>query len=248
MNKATIYLIAWACFLSLNYGTVKGQDWEIGAGVSLRDFNGIPTGEYNTGRFFQALHFSLGNTLSPSWGFESSVGLFLSKNTYSRNKIDYSRLIDGELRGIYRFNNGYFLKRDARIAPYITAGVGVSKMNNLFQASFPWGVGAKVAWNEYVMLNASCIYHPSFSEINSYMSFNVSISYRFGASRRDKDKDGLPDYLDCCPGEKGGKYTTGCPDRNRNGIADRFEKTTDLSNTTRSSANPPQTAQKRDDN
>ena len=37
----------------------------------------------------------------------------------------------------------------------------------------------------------------------------------------DKDKDGIPDYLDACPYDSGSAATKGCPDKDGDGIADK---------------------------
>ncbi len=40
----------------------------------------------------------------------------------------------------------------------------------------------------------------------------------------DKDKDGIPDYLDACPYDSGSAATKGCPDKDGDGIADKDDR------------------------
>jgi len=41
-----------------------------------------------------------------------------------------SRMVSGNLAGKYKFANGFFLKEDSKLAPYVYAGVGISKLTD----------------------------------------------------------------------------------------------------------------------
>ena len=48
---------------------------------------------------------------------------------------------------------------------------------------------------------------------------------------RDKDRDGIPDQADLCPGEPGTEITRGCPDKDSDGIADKEDNCPDTPGT-----------------
>ena len=130
------------------------------------------------------------------------------------------------LQGQFKLNNGWILKEDALIGPYL--GLGVAYWNSKNESmvnpstessiSIPMSAGIKFNIHPRVNLFAQTAYNAVFSDkIDGYeqagndnlMQYSVGVSFNFGkgkssSSIKDEDKDGVADDIDRCPGTKRG--------------------------------------------
>lgn len=143
----------------------------------------------------------------------------------------------------YKFNNGYILKEDAIIQPYIAAGTGVAdwriKDRKLVEPGQDWvgnlGAGFNVKLTERVALNYNLLYAYTNSDNrdgisagtfnDQYMLHSAGVVFSLGKGK-DTDRDGVRDRYDNCP------YTpreakvdaNGCAiDSDNDGVADYLD-------------------------
>ncbi len=183
-------------------------------------------------------------------GTYGNYGYFTSDAISKNNFLGRLGMVDLNLK--YKFNNGYILKENALIAPYIYLGGGLGMMkavgkdstsmtrinanNNLLVTG---GAGFKVRLTDMLSLG----YNLAVSRFNTdksdfriagskdwNMQHMVSLGLNFGAPK-DEDKDLIPDLVDKCPGTPAGISVdlTGCPvDKDKDGIPDYQDKCPDI--------------------
>lgn len=101
--------------------------------------------------------------------------------------------------------------------------------------ALPVGGGLKVDLNERLLLNLEAGLRLTFNDHldgvshsgnpkrkDTYLFAGLGLSYRI-INRPDADQDGIEDYRDACPNEKGTEATKGCPDTDSDGLIDKLD-------------------------
>ncbi len=105
---------------------------------------------------------------------EKDESKFRSDGTVVLNML--SRLTSGVVSGKYKFANGYLLKEDAKIAPYIYIGAGINNVSNYW-----WENKNRVNKGNYTSLNGG------FGlRYNCCEKFNFTYNLGFGYFTSDK--------------------------------------------------------------
>lgn len=215
--------------------------WGLGVGYAFRDFQGIPNGEANQSDLFKnpAFRLHLGRYLNPSFDLALATAL------RPQGDGDIRDLVDMDLALHYKLNNGYLLKEDAAIAPYLLAGLG---MNSLDLSDFspnayaPLGLGFKIWGGAPVAIDVNAAYKADLSgDFQDYFTTNVGVIFNFGKGREekpapapvvipdpDRDNDGIVDIMDDCPDTPGLPAFKGCPDRDGDGVMDKEDNCPDV--------------------
>lgn len=257
-------LITSALFLSSlsSLAQTKDQKWGIGVNAGLRDYKG------DLGNGFFKL--SQNDVSAGAWGYRylnSSLDAGITLNfggiNFKHNgadsigtpKIDISdrafrgTILDYSLGLKYKFNNGYLLKEDATLAPFVGIGFGnthsfnlkttfkngsTSNKDRLSALNIPLTAGLRLKLEEKVALVAQVTYNNLLTDkldaietsvggkSDKYLQYNLGFIFSLG-KMKDTDADGVPDKLDKCPGTRaGGKVTLeGCDvDSDGDGVAD----------------------------
>jgi len=140
----------------------------------------------------------------------------------------------------YKFNNGYILKEDAAVAPYIFAKLqgtwattSVTQENvNGFGIPIGAGINFKIANN--LALNINGGYNFGIKNNADHIVFGVGLMLDLGKGKEveepkkdtvvqlpvDTDGDGVYDIDDLCPTVPGLAQFSGCPDTDGDGIED----------------------------
>jgi OmpA-OmpF porin, OOP family len=200
---------------------------------TLFDFGGDET-------FF---HFGaeLGIYVNPSFDFAINVstGEIGHKGGMGEFKADMTAL-DFQLK--YKLNNGHLFKEDAKIAPYVLAGGGMTDisgdtlivLDNLV-GQFSWGAGIKIPISQRLSFDLRNTFRYTSSDqidrLNSglndnYMTLTAGLKLNLGA-KKDTDGDGITDKEDACPEVKGLAALNGCPDSDGDGITDAEDECPD---------------------
>ncbi|MFZ4455728.1 MAG: OmpA family protein [Bacteroidales bacterium] len=157
-------------------------------------------------------------------------------------------LLDGSLNLKLKLNNGYFLKENAKLAPFITAGIGYANFSNYKDNKntnpeagsniiIPIGAGLKYNLTKSIALQYLLTHNFNLSDRrdnilkmdgknDNFLRHTLSIVFSFGTPK-DTDKDGVIDRLDLCPGTPAmvSVTPTGCPiDSDGDGVADYLDK------------------------
>lgn len=161
---------------------------------------------------------------------------------------------DGTLSLHYKFNNGYFLSKDAKLSPFLEAGFGLAGYSvkdqggvsnatrmNTTGTDFivPLGAGFKYQFTKNFALQYKFVYNITNQDKRdfivrdenneSFVEQSLGVIFSFG-SPKDADKDGVPDKLDKCPNTPKGVAVDalGCPiDTDGDGVADYLDKCPD---------------------
>lgn len=154
----------------------------------------------------------------------------------NENKTYEESLMHLSLRVHYKFANGYILPENARLAPFLTSGIGLAffggddKIEKHKDVLFPLGVGLNYRINDQWALqyqgnmNITVMKYPKDGKGESsedhFFGHSLGVVYSMagcckkkGDTEKDSDGDGVMDRADKCPGTpKGVKVDIdGCP-------------------------------------
>ena len=164
MRKLFTLLFLLAIF-SGAYGQTSDNKWALGFLVGKTEYQGdLGSGILKCKPFYGSGAISLNRYLNSSFdlillvelgniGFENKTASFNSRKT------------DGSVLLKYKFNNGYILPEDAKIAPFLAAGPGLAKFKGSntvereLDAILPVGGGIKVNVTPEVALQYQFLYY-----------------------------------------------------------------------------------------
>jgi len=190
-------------------------------------------------RFYESL-FDYGQL--DNSGFRVGVDRYLSKSFdaelgFSYGKLRHeniyeSNLTDLDLRLVYKLANGYLIKEDSKIAPFVFLGAGLSWFGNIdgfftsfeegTHANLPMGAGIEFKVTEGASITTKAAFNNSIQDAPSYMQYSLGVSFSLGR-KKDADGDGIYDKEDACPNTAGPAENMGCPwpDTDGDGVLDK---------------------------
>ncbi len=136
-----------------------------------------------------------------------------------------------------------FFKKDVRINPFLTGGLGAGIFYGHFAAYAPLGAGLQIHFKEGALFMLQAQYRLALTNgiTNDYLFYSAGIVQQgiFNKNKKkadvkpipvppvaevekDTDGDGVPDSKDSCITVKG--TLNGCPDTDGDGIADKDDK------------------------
>ncbi len=228
-----------------NKSAVGNSRFSLGVGMEVADYYSPALKKLST--FKNPIWF--GPRITGWYNPNSSiaVGLDLGSHAFSSNTENttlpaintYNLLYAGVLA--YKFNNGYILKEDAAVSPYIFAKLqgswaqtAVLKENvNGFGIPIGAGINFKIANN--LALNINGGYSFGIKNADDHIFFGAGIMADLGKAKHepidslpaaivekpvDTDGDGIVDLDDLCPTVPGLAQFGGCPDTDGDGIED----------------------------
>jgi OmpA-OmpF porin, OOP family len=201
----------------------------VGGSVVIDDYSAPLNNQYFNfnQKQFTGLEFFYGRRLGSSFNVEIPLG-FGSTAYPTRivgnvvKKTENSTYVSLDPRLVYKFNNGYLLKENAAIAPYIFGGIGGvygTPTDNKIGVFAPFGAGLRFPLNEISSLSLEGDYRKSLLTSQDNFLLKVGAIIAAGAAK-DTDKDGISDKEDKCPDVPGLKQFQGCPDTDGDGIVD----------------------------
>lgn len=241
MRKLAIFLFL-ILLLPNAFGQNSEKKWSLGLLAGKTDYTGdLGNNLFKFSPFYGLGAISVNRYLNPSldlgiqgelgnYGFDNGIDIFLAKKT------------DAGLLLKFKLNNGFILKEDARIAPYLAVGAGIAAFSGdetiekNSDGIFPLGGGIKVSLSPEIALQIQLLYNLTTgdnrdlkdqgSRNDSFLHNSIGLVLSFGAAK-DMDKDGVPDKKDQCPNTPAGVRVTanGCPiDGDGDGVADYLDK------------------------
>ncbi|MFN8437306.1 MAG: DUF6089 family protein [Cytophagales bacterium] len=266
LKKVILGALALSSLSSL--AQTKDAKWGVGVNAGLRDYRGdlgngffkLSQNDVSAGAWaYRYLNPSFDAGLSLNFGGINYKHIGSDSLAVSSGKIDISdrefrgSLLDYSLGLKYKFNNGYILKENATLAPFLGIGVGgVNTFNirstskngsyvdekNLFSLNIPATVGLKLQLEERVALVGQLTYNylltdkleaiesDKYGKNDKYLQYNLGFIFALGKPK-DTDGDGVPDKLDKCPDTRAGVKVTleGCDlDTDGDGVSDADDK------------------------
>jgi len=255
--KLTLLAVSFALCANTVFAQNSDNKWLIGVGTHAVDFSSV-RGTFDG--FFKTDNYSFVPPLSKlnvGYSLNKSIALDLA---VSIGQVDYKRdlyhesitenLIDDEFflnagLGIkYKFANGYLLKENFLIDPYIRVGANYVQydFSDAFQAGAGkqseaakegsglenenfLGVSGGVGFNLWFTRNFGINIESNYNwlpdikrDYGNFFQHSAGVVFRFGA--KDSDNDGIYDKHDECPNVAGLKEFNGCPDTDSDGIPD----------------------------
>lgn len=227
---------------------VGNAKWSLGLGMEVADFYSPKLKEFKMFKTPVAFGPRVGfwRNFNPSiaLGLDLATYAFSSKNTDGTlpNVNTYNLLYAGT--AAYKFNNGYILKENFPVAPYIFAklqgtwaeeAVTGNKLNG-FGVPIGAGINWKLANN--VALNTYGGYNFGIKNNEDHIFFGAGLMVDLGKDKSvvepkpveevvapvDTDGDGIADIDDDCPEVPGIAQFNGCPDTDGDGIADKDDE------------------------
>ena len=219
MKKITLLILA----VIFAAGTLLAQNadkkWAIGLGPGL-DRN-LDNEDDNL-----MVNFYLSRYLSPSFDLMLDTRLAFNGIHWEMKGVD---LFTPLLNLRYKFSNGYIIKENSAVQPYLFGGIGYMWDNQTNGVNFDGGAGLKfpVSPNTSLYVAASYVQGVESTLGNStvtenHLQFTSIIEFAFGAPK-DSDGDGVKDKIDECPNTPAGVQVDekGCPlDRDGDGVPD----------------------------
>ena len=192
-------------------------------------------------------------------GLDLGLGLGYTelKGTQARNKANVfsTNVVHGNLAFKFKLNNGWAIKEDAFIQPYLTIAPGLayfsreSTHRGVFTdknaTSFDLmgaaginfrlsdGVGLFIQTGQHIPFGANIDGDPVRDENridDRFLQHTAGLTFAFG-QMKDEDKDGVSDKKDKCPGTPAGVAVdpTGCPlDKDGDTVPDYQDKCPDV--------------------
>jgi OmpA-OmpF porin, OOP family len=225
---------------------VGNNNWSIGIGMEVADFYSPALKKLST--FKNQVWF--GPRLTMWRNFNSSVAVGLDLGSYAFSSTSdpalpaintYNLLYSGLVA--YKFNNGYILKEDAAVAPYIFAKIQGTwaqtpvLKDNIHGFGIPIGAGINFKIANNISLNLNGGYNFAVKNNNDHIFFGAGIMADLGKGKEkeeapaevvevplDTDGDGILDLDDACPTVPGIAEFNGCPDTDGDGIPDSSDE------------------------
>ena len=262
MKLRNLLLVALVALSQLIVAQTEDSKFAVGLFGGKNEYNGDKGNAlFNINQFennwLGAL--SLSTYISPSFnlGVQGSAGKYSFYKNFttseSGDKIKSYDFKGNKFEGFmyldYKLNNGYILSKESKLAPFLTAGIGLAgysqdkdKNINPFATDLivPVGAGLKYQLSEKFALQYKYLYfftnhdeHDNMRKTGSndiYAEHLLGVVLSLGADK-DTDKDGVKDKKDQCPNTpKGVKVdANGCPlDRDNDGVADYQDNCPDV--------------------
>lgn len=252
--KTTNFTKVLAMVLGLcSYYAVDAQRGAIGFHATISEYDGDLNG--NQHHFYDFAEPRLGGALSFQQYLNSSFNL-MEKVSYNRmvyQNLDKTVGLSSDFFALnlklrYKFNNGYIFKEDAAIAPFLTAGLGVTHINSKnftplsdariyhdeFAPNVAVGAGILFQFTDRVGLELSNTLNAPLNDgwdgIESgsndlYLQHSAGLVFSL-RKPTDTDGDGIPDKKDKCPDtpKTASVYSNGCPvDTDKDGVVDYLD-------------------------
>ena len=226
-----LFTIALLCLCTLAIGQTKEDP--------IRLYLGVTTNKLDMTYFESMFNFSDIENVGFRVGADAYLNPSLDASfNISRGKMKHEDLFfalitDVSARLTYKFNNGYIMEEDARVAPFLGLGFGITNMQD--QESFwaeldgthamiPFAAGVNFKLNKKTDLVVSGTYNKTLDDTYNYLQYGVGVKF---SMQRDKDRDGdgVLDRDDACPDVAGPVNNYGCPlaDDDNDGVPNNLD-------------------------
>lgn len=239
-NSIKIFSLACICLLAQS-AIAQTEDYPVSIGIFggpvdlISDFDKHTT--FDFGGDNTDFHFGAGLDLYANKYFDFGIAIATGSIGHASDK----GTLEGDFTGVdllmkYKFNNGDILKKDAKFAPYLLAGGGITdiygdstKIRENLLSNFTWGAGVNIPLSDKLSVDIRNAYRYTSSDNidyidedanDLYMTLTAGLKLNLG-KKEDKDGDGISDKNDLCPDTPGLESLMGCPDSDGDGVADK---------------------------
>lgn len=231
-NLLFFLLVTLVLLPASSFGQTSQNRWAISLGGGIAQFQPFPGTSPDYVPLYDPI-FSVASTRYLRGGFDFRTQLAGSHQV--RIPVGEDRLsttwMDMSYHLVYKFNNGLFLKEDARIGPYLLLGIGGSYANQRPDAYVPLGGGIRFRVSSQFSLRVESVRKLSINKQPQQIAHQIAFIYNLPSGEKgvspkpessnsrimalvpqDLDQDGVADIEDNCPEQAGSPTRQGCPE------------------------------------
>lgn len=220
--------------------------WGIGVHPTAYSFSALDNGFFKPQEYQGGVSFSAFRRMGSSFDLGAELGLGQVKHPEIVRQFDnglrardFDAFYQTNLSLHYKFDNGYILKKDAILSPFLKTGFGGNSYSNLnnWSAFVPAGAGVNIRLDKIaasvVLQSAYNIGISAPNYLQHSLGFNINFAHNKiksdlnAKASSDRDYDGVSDENDNCPDIFGTSRAKGCPDSDGDGMKDTEDKCPD---------------------
>ena len=227
MKKITIFFWALFAFSALQLNAQTDTDlskWSVGVFPSIVQYQNT-----NGTEFFKIKESSFAVDVGAGYRLNSSLlleghlmggGLDFAPADSTEAGLDVDLFaLNAQLQ--YKFNNGYILREDFPVSPFVFAGAGLVRSSEGTGAGIPLGGGINFRFDEQFSMQWRTGYNLTTRDAYNYVQHSLGFVWHLdGAGQKeaadtapvDSDGDGIADAFDKCPDVAGIEANHGCPE------------------------------------
>ncbi|HHG83776.1 MAG TPA: OmpA family protein [Bacteroidetes bacterium] len=205
------------------YAQTDMSKWSIGFFPGILQYHGSDGNEFfKLKQSTPAVDLGVGRRLSSSFDVEGHfMGGNLDWPAQDTSSTDFStKVFDLGAQLVYKFANGYILKEDATIAPFLYAGINGMKSDPGYGADIPLGGGINFRFDDLFSMQWRTTFKPTTRKEFNMIQHSIGFVWHLGKKEEkevveiapDRDKDGVADIDDRCPDVPGIQGNNGCPE------------------------------------
>ena len=227
MKKLTIFLWAVFAFSAFQLNAQTDTDlskWSIGVFPSILQYQNTDGTE-----FFKLKESSFAVDVGAGYRLNSSLlveghlmggGLDFAPADTGASGLDIDLFaLNAQLQ--YKFNNGYILREDFPVSPFVFAGAGIVRSSEGTGAGIPLGGGINFRFDEQLSMQLRSSYNLTTRDAYNYVQHSLGFVWHLDGGKKeaaddngpvDSDGDGIADAFDKCPDVPGIEANHGCPE------------------------------------
>lgn len=214
--KKTLLLLTIMASAAASFAQNANNRWGVGAGIAFTDFVNPITKQYlmverwrgaanlNVARYLGKsfdgrLNFTYGNAFYPFATNQAVTAQTVPANFDATQeaamRYENSQIVDGGLNLVYKFANGYILKENSFVNPYLFSGIGVNSINKIgtqngttnggagndqINPYVPAGFGFMFNLTDRWNASAEAAYKFALGESYNYIQSAFRLGYNFG--------------------------------------------------------------------
>lgn len=214
-----IYLFAFLLITLTTNAQNRKYPWAAAVDLNIREYKGdLGNGFLKFNDFRGAWGIRAARYINPfiDAGINFNYGRFHYETGDTVYRPIRSYMLNTNVNVNFKFNNGVILPENSKIAPYLTAGVGIMGINNYNNDSFgrqvfanvPLGVGVRLNLSNNFGIYLQSTYNLTMNDKfdafatggnDAIMNHSVGFVLNLGKNKTDADGDGVPDNIDQCP-------------------------------------------------
>lgn len=218
--------LAGLCLSGNGFAQTDMSKWKVGLFPGILHYQGEPGTEFfHFKQGSAAVAVGVGRVLNSSFDVEAAAmggNLDYVYPDSAQGELETS-VFDVNAQLIYKFNNGYILREDFPVSPFLLVGGGVMASDFGVAPAATLGGGINFRFDELFSMQLRSQWKPNtqkeFNMVQTSLGFVFTLLKKGekaekveDATENDRDHDGVADLVDKCPDVAGVEANGGCPE------------------------------------